>query len=245
MTKIKKKKRNSVGFDSQHCQNCSQLQDCPVKKGKKFYYLRFSEKEMRIPMELKKEFNLEGLCREPFFVPETKRINDLLNELRTRSSHLAVIVDEYGGTSGIVTVEDIVEEIVGEIRDEHDVEEDPFVAQEDGSVLVSARVGLDDFEEHFGVALPREGYDTLGGFIIHAMGSIASQGSGGLGKGDPFTQAEQDVLVARQAVQPGVLQDDVQGAHGQGDRICANLGRLCVERVEGRRHLGIVLPARL
>jgi CBS domain containing-hemolysin-like protein len=127
-------------------------------------------------LEDKREFNLEGLCREPFFVPETKRINDLLNDLRTRSSHLAVIVDEYGGTSGIVTVEDIVEEIVGEIRDEHDVEEEPFVAQEDGSVLVSARVGLDDFEEHFGVALPREGYDTLGGFIIHAMGRVPGRG---------------------------------------------------------------------
>lgn len=127
-------------------------------------------------LEDKKEFSLEGLCRDPFFVPETKRIKDLLNELRTRSSHLAVIVDEYGGTSGIVTVEDIVEEIVGEIRDEHDVEEEPFVAQEDGSVLVSARVGLDDFEEHFGVALPRGGYDTLGGFIIHAMGRVPGRG---------------------------------------------------------------------
>lgn len=127
-------------------------------------------------LEDKKEFGLEGLCREPFFVPETKRIKDLLNELRTRSSHLAVIVDEYGGTSGIVTVEDIVEEIVGEIRDEHDVEEEPFIGQEDGSVLVSARVGLDDFEEHFHVALPRGGYDTLGGFIIHSMGRVPGRG---------------------------------------------------------------------
>jgi magnesium and cobalt transporter len=122
------------------------------------------------------EFGLCDICREPFFVPETKRIKDLLNELRTRKSHLAVIVDEYGGTSGIVTIEDIIEEIIGEISDEHDVEEVLFVPQDDGAVLVSARVGVDDFEERFGVSLPRGGYDTLGGFIIHAMGKVPTKG---------------------------------------------------------------------
>ena len=122
------------------------------------------------------EFDLEAICREPFFVPETKRINDLLNELRAKKSHLAVIVDEYGGTAGIVTIEDIIEEIIGEIRDEHDVEEELFLPQEDGSVLINARANLDDFEEHFGVQLPREGYDTLGGFIIHLMGKVPRKG---------------------------------------------------------------------
>jgi magnesium and cobalt transporter len=123
-----------------------------------------------------KEFHLEKIVREPFFVPETKRIKDLLDDLRTRKSHLAVIVDEYGGTSGICTIEDIVEEIIGEIRDEHDAEEEPFVAQDDGSVLVSARVSLDDFEDHFGVALPKGGYDTLGGFMIQEMGKVPAKG---------------------------------------------------------------------
>jgi CBS domain containing-hemolysin-like protein len=122
------------------------------------------------------EFSLEKICREPFFVPETKRIKDLLGELRTRKSHLAVIVDEYGGTSGIVTIEDIIEEIIGEISDEHDVEEVLFVPQEDGSVLVSARVSVDDFEERFAVSLPRGGYDTLGGFIIHFLGKVPGKG---------------------------------------------------------------------
>ena len=87
-----------------------------------------------------------------------------------------MIVDEYGGTSGIVTIEDIIEEIIGEIRDEHDVEEEPFVPQEDGSELVSARVGLDDFEDRFGISVPREGYDTLGGFIIHLLGKVPRKG---------------------------------------------------------------------
>jgi CBS domain containing-hemolysin-like protein len=122
------------------------------------------------------EFHIGPILREPFFVPETKRINDLLNELRTKKSHLAVIVDEYGGTAGIVTIEDIIEEIIGEIRDEHDMEEELFILQEDGSVFVNAWANLDDFEERFGVTLPREGFDTLGGFIIHLLGKVPRKG---------------------------------------------------------------------
>lgn len=122
------------------------------------------------------ELNVENMLREPFFVPETKPIKDLLDALRARESHIAIIVDEYGGTSGIVTIEDIIEEIIGEIRDEHDVEEELFVEQEDGSLFVSARANLADFEERLGVALPRGGYDTLGGFIIHLLGKVPDVG---------------------------------------------------------------------
>ncbi len=127
-------------------------------------------------LDQNKVFEIEKICREPFFVPETKRINDLLNELRSKKSHLAVIVDEYGGTSGIVTIEDIIEEIIGDIRDEHDREEDEFVPQEDGSTLVNAWANLDDFEERFEVKVPREGYDTVGGFIIHLLGKVPRKG---------------------------------------------------------------------
>lgn len=131
-----------------------------------------------LPLWLSDQRNMqmEELCREPYFVPETKKIKDLLNELRTKKSHLAVIVDEYGGTSGIVTIEDIIEEIIGEIRDEHDMEEEMFLQQDGGRVLVNARANLDDFEERFGVVLPREGYDTLGGLIIHLMGKVPKKG---------------------------------------------------------------------
>jgi magnesium and cobalt transporter len=127
-------------------------------------------------LDQQRVFEINKICREPFFVPETKRINDLLNELRTKKSHLAVIVDEYGGTSGIVTIEDIIEEIIGDIRDEHDREEDEFVPQEDGSTLVNAWANLDDFEERFEIKVPREGYDTVGGFIIHLLGKVPRKG---------------------------------------------------------------------
>jgi len=123
-----------------------------------------------------KDIRIQQIYREPFFVPETKKIRDLLDELRSKKSHLAVIVDEYGGTSGIVTIEDIVEEIIGEIRDEHDMEEEFFLPQEGSSVLVNAWANLDDFEERFGVALPKGGYDTLGGFIIHLLGKVPRKG---------------------------------------------------------------------
>jgi magnesium and cobalt transporter len=122
------------------------------------------------------EIDLAHVAREPFFVPETKPIKDLLNELRSKRSHMAVIVDEYGGTAGVVTMEDIVEEIVGEIQDEHDAEEALFIPQQDVCVLVSARAPLDEFEEYFRVTLPRSGYDTLGGFIIHLLGRVPAVG---------------------------------------------------------------------
>lgn len=131
-----------------------------------------------LPLWLNNEerFDAQELARSPYFVPETVRIKDLLNELRNKKSHLAVIVDEYGGTSGIVTIEDIIEEIIGEIQDEYDAEEDFFIPQEDGTVLVNAWANLDDFEEYFKVQLPRGGYDTLGGFIIHLLGKVPPKG---------------------------------------------------------------------
>ena len=124
----------------------------------------------------REDIDLASICREPIFVPETKRVNDLLAELRTMKSHMAVIVDEYGGTAGILTMEDIVEEIIGEIQDEHDVEEELFVPQKDGCMLVGARAPIGEFEEQFGVELPRGGYDTIGGYIIHCLGKVPDIG---------------------------------------------------------------------
>ncbi len=122
------------------------------------------------------EFKLASMLREVMFVPETKNVKQLLEEMKSRNFHMAIVVDEFGGTSGIVTLEDILEEIIGEIWDEHDVEEDEFILMEDGSVLTSARTNIDDFEERFKVEIPRNGYDTIGGFIIHLMGKVPSRG---------------------------------------------------------------------
>lgn len=119
---------------------------------------------------------LEAVLRPPLIVPETITLNELLNEMRTKKNHMALVVDDYGGTSGIVTLEDIVEEIIGEIHDEHDIEEELFVEQPDGSFIVNARVSLSEFEERLDVSLPRAGYDTLGGFLIHLMGKVPKIG---------------------------------------------------------------------
>lgn len=154
-------------------------------------------------LDQQKVFDMDEVCREPFFVPETKRINDLLNELRAKKSHLAVIVDEYGGTSGLVTIEDIIEEIIGDIRDEHDREEDEFILQDDGSTLVNAWANLDDFEERFEIKVPREGYDTVGGFIIHLLGKVPRKGEEILFEGLKMKiQAADAKRVARVLVAP-------------------------------------------
>jgi CBS domain containing-hemolysin-like protein len=101
----------------------------------------------------------------------------LLQEFRKKQVHLAIVVDEYGSTEGIVTIEDILEEIVGEIEDEYDEEEALFISQPDGSWIVDARMSLLDVEEQLGIVIPQEGdYDTVGGYIFHQAGSIPSKG---------------------------------------------------------------------
>jgi len=113
-----------------------------------------------------------AVMRSPFFVPETKRIEDLLIDFRTRRVHMAIVVDEYGGTSGLITIEDLLEEIVGDIQDEYDLEEEWAQPQADGSLLLDARANVEELEEYFDVAIPREKFDTVGGFLIHLLGNV-------------------------------------------------------------------------
>jgi CBS domain containing-hemolysin-like protein len=111
------------------------------------------------------------------YTPETKKISHLLQEFRKKKVHLAIVVDEYGGTEGIVTIEDILEEIVGEIADEYDEESGMFKALNDGSWIVDARMNLLDVEDELGMKFPTEGdYDTVGGYIYHKAGSIPPKG---------------------------------------------------------------------
>ncbi|MGH2605412.1 MAG: hemolysin family protein [Anaerolineales bacterium] len=117
------------------------------------------------------------VVREAFFVPEAVRVRDLLADMQARRVNLAVVVDEYGGTAGIVSIEDIVEEIVGEIRDEYDAaEEPPLQALPGGEYLVSGRIDLDDLNQSLGADLPREESDTLGGFIYGQLGRVPAPG---------------------------------------------------------------------
>lgn len=123
-----------------------------------------------------REDELGKLAREAYFVPEGKKIDDLLREFQVSKKHMAIVVDEYGGTSGIVTLEDILEEIVGEIRDEHDYEV-PLIREVGHSeYIVAGRISLDDLEESLGISVPMEEVDTLGGFLYNLIGKVPDEG---------------------------------------------------------------------
>jgi magnesium and cobalt transporter len=118
-----------------------------------------------------------GIMRDPFFVPETKNVLHLLQEFRARKNHLAVILDEYGGTAGLVSIEDVLEQIVGDIEDEHDVpREDEIRLQPDGSYLINGRAYLEELDEAFGIRIESDEVDTLGGYLTHLAGRVPQQG---------------------------------------------------------------------
>ncbi len=121
---------------------------------------------------------IESCAKPVFYTPETRRLSLLLQEFRHKQSHLAIVVDEYGGTEGIITIEDILEEIVGKIADEYDEEEpEPFVAIPQGGWIVDGRMNVNELEDKIGLKIPHEGeYDTVGGYIVHRAGAIPSKG---------------------------------------------------------------------
>lgn len=114
----------------------------------------------------------QSIIRPILLVPGNKKIGDLLSELRHKKSHLAIVLDEYGGTAGLVTMEDIIEEIVGDINDEYDEEEAPFVDLSPGLTLANGQAAISDLSEHLGVELPEGDYDTLGGFLTNQVGRV-------------------------------------------------------------------------
>ena len=122
-------------------------------------------------------FQLAKYVKKPFFVPEQMKVSRLLTEMQRRKTHLAIVVDEFGGTSGIVTLEDVVEEIVGEIHDESDVEEKRLKVLSDGVVMADAQVSIRDLEDHLGVEFPQGDYETLGGFLTATAGRVPPAGS--------------------------------------------------------------------
>lgn len=116
------------------------------------------------------------ILRKPYFVPENQMVSELLRDLRAKKTHLTILTDEYGGTAGIITIEDILEEIVGEIMDEHDDEPPLISVLDDSSVLVDARLEIEKLGEHYGITLPEGEFESVGGFIIHLLGRIPKVG---------------------------------------------------------------------
>jgi len=123
------------------------------------------------------EFDMREVLRPAVFVPESKRVNVLLKEFRVSRNHMAVVVDEYGGVSGLVTIEDVIEEIVGDIADEYDIEEDQTIRREtERQYTVHALARIEDFNEYFGSEFSDEEFDTIGGLVMHQFGRLPKRG---------------------------------------------------------------------
>lgn len=122
-------------------------------------------------------FNIRDLLRSAVFVPESKRLNVLLKEFRTSRNHMAIVVDEYGNASGVVTIEDVLEQIVGEIEDEHDYDEGPPIFKRSArDYTAKARTRIEEFNEYFGSDFPHEEFDTIGGLVLNAFGRLPKRG---------------------------------------------------------------------
>jgi len=123
-------------------------------------------------------FDIDDIIRHPSFVPESQQLNTLLSQFRNSRNHMAIVVDEYSGTSGLVTIEDVLEQIVGDIDDEHDDvdEKNNILAQNDGRYTLHAQTEIEEFNEYFNCEMLSKGYDTIGGVISQKAGKIPQQG---------------------------------------------------------------------
>jgi CBS domain containing-hemolysin-like protein len=119
---------------------------------------------------------IRSLIRPPVVVPETKRVPEMLKQFQRQQTQCALVVDEYGGTAGLVTIEDLLEEIVGEIRDEYDVESEPIVDEGRGRFVFSGKVSIDEVAQRLDVEIQREGFETVGGYLLHHIGRVPAVG---------------------------------------------------------------------
>jgi CBS domain containing-hemolysin-like protein len=131
---------------------------------------------MRLPETEPPDRPVSTLVRPAYVVPETKRVSVLVREFQRQQWQIAIVVDEYGGTAGLVTLEDLLEEIVGEIRDEYDVEADPFVDEGQGRFVVSGKADIEALGERLGVDIRPEGFETVGGYIMARLGRVPAAG---------------------------------------------------------------------
>lgn len=119
------------------------------------------------------KFNLQDMLRPAVFIPESKRLNVLLKDFRANRNHMAIVVDEYGGVAGLVTIEDVLEQIVGDIEDEHDIEDDAFIGKHsDTEYTLKALTPVDEFNEYFDAALSDDEFDTIGGLLMREFGRM-------------------------------------------------------------------------
>jgi magnesium and cobalt transporter len=125
----------------------------------------------------RRSFNIRDHLRPAVFVPESKRLNVLLKEFRASRNHMAIVVDEYGSAAGLVTIEDVLEQIVGDIEDDHDFDEGAFIYKRGkGDYTVKARTAIDEFNEYFGSSLEGGDLDTVGGLVVHAFAHLPKRG---------------------------------------------------------------------
>ncbi len=129
-----------------------------------------------VPESARLQADLPQLMRPATFVPETKRVADLLKEFQRKQTQIAIVVDEYGGTAGLATIEDLLEEIVGEIRDEYDVETEPIVEEANGAFVFSGKVNFDEVRERLRVEVEPEGFETVGGYVLTRVGRVPAVG---------------------------------------------------------------------
>ncbi len=140
---------------------------CGILNAKDLLKLWGKDPDSKIPPEI---------LRKPLFVPRSQKIGAIFEELRAKKTHLAVVTDEYGGTAGIITIEDIIEEIVGEIMDEHDAERSLLTILDEKTILVDARLEAEKLADHFGLRLPVGDFESVGGFVIHLLGRVPDVG---------------------------------------------------------------------
>ncbi len=125
----------------------------------------------------RKTFNIRDILRSAVFVPESKRLDVLLQEFRKNRNHMAIVVDEYGGVTGLITIEDVLEQIVGDIEDEYDTDEDQFIKKySEDSFVVKALTPIDEFNEYFDIKLDEKDVDTVGGLVLREFGHLPKRG---------------------------------------------------------------------
>jgi len=137
--------------------------------------------------------SVREIMRPPYFIPESKNLEQLLQEFKHKRIHLAIVIDEYGGTSGLITIEDLLEQIVGDIQDEYDREESLLSVNPDGSVTADGRLPVEELEEHFAIQIERDNFDSVGGLVFHLTGKIPAVGDAIEGSGLCLTILDADL----------------------------------------------------